>query len=280
MEGSMGKRIVIYTVIIIICIACLGIGIYAQFFYKYADKDALLTGRVDEEGKTEEMYQNLKNNFDTIFTNKVNGISNLDVIFKEDQTEDFVYTSENIKETKNGIYDLNVNIPYVNLDLEGVVDINEEIEDIFATKLESIMEEMGTYTIYNIDYASYVNQNILSLVIKATLKEGQNSQRVIIKTYNYDVEKQALVSLDEILEEKELKKEKVEQKIKEEITRVYKENLAFEQAGYTVYKRDIQNSMYKVENTDTFFVGQNGYLYILYPYGNNNYTSEIDMIIF
>lgn len=276
----MGNRIVIYTIIIIICIACLGIGIYAQFFYKYSDKDTFLTGSVDEEIKTEEMYQNLKNNFDTIFNNKVNGISNLDELMKKEQTEDIVYTIQTVKESQNGRYDLNINIPHINLDTNGIAEINKEIEDIFVTKLESIMEQTNSYTIYNIDYVAYINQNIISLIIKATLKEGQNSQRLIIKTYNYDVEKQALISIDEVLEMKELDKNNVQSKIKEEIEKVYNENLAFEQAGYTVYKRDIQSSMYEVENVDTFFLGQNGYLYILYPYGNSNYTSEIDIIIF
>ena len=142
------------------------------------------------------------------------------------------------------------------------------------------IERSSVFTIYNVNYVAYKNNNIVSIVIKATLKEGKNSQRVIIKTYNYDIEKKELVSLEELINKKNLKISSVQRKIKEEIQKVYNENLAFEQVGYAVFKRDKENVMYNIENTDTFFLDENNNLYILYPYGNNNYTSETDIIIF
>ena len=44
--------------------------------------------------------------------------------------------------------------------------------------------------------------------------------------------------------------------------------------------RDLNNSIYKIENTENFIVDQNGYLYIIYAYGNTENTNKIDVIIF
>ena len=46
----------------------------------------------------------------------------------------------------------------------------------------------------------------------------------------------------------------------------------------TVYKRDLNNAMYLIDNVDNFFVGKDGKIYIIYAYGNSNFTSEIDII--
>lgn len=40
------------------------------------------------------------------------------------------------------------------------------------------------------------------------------------------------------------------------------------------------DKIYKIENTSTFFLDKDNYLYIIYAYGNNNFTSEMDIIIF
>ena len=49
--------------------------------------------------------------------------------------------------------------------------------------------------------------------------------------------------------------------------------------GYNKYERDINNNIYRIENTKIFFVGENKALYIIYPYGNANYTTELDLLV-
>ena len=44
--------------------------------------------------------------------------------------------------------------------------------------------------------------------------------------------------------------------------------------------RDTSNSMYKIENTENFIVNEEGYLYLIYAYGNTENTNKIDVIIF
>ena len=46
------------------------------------------------------------------------------------------------------------------------------------------------------------------------------------------------------------------------------------------YKRDLNNAMYVTDNVTNFFMGKDGQIYIVYAYGNTNYTSETDVIIF
>ena len=48
----------------------------------------------------------------------------------------------------------------------------------------------------------------------------------------------------------------------------------------TLYERDLSSDIYKVENTQNFFLTQDGNIYIVYAYGNNDYTNEMDIIIF
>ena len=44
-----------------------------------------------------------------------------------------------------------------------------------------------------------MNDNILSLVILSELKEGDNNQRIIIKTYNYDLKENKEATINDII---------------------------------------------------------------------------------
>ena len=50
------------------------------------------------------------------------------------------------------------------------------------------------------------------------------------------------------------------------------------ESGYQVYKRILDNEIYKIQNIKNFIQGPNGELYIIFAYGNNNYTSEMDIV--
>ena len=57
-----------------------------------------------------------------------------------------------------------------------------------------------------------------------------------------------------------------------------KEAKAIEASGYGTYTRNVDDSIYDVKNISEFFFREDGTLYIVYAYGNNNYTSELDII--
>ena len=165
---------------------------------------------------------------------------------------------------------------------EKVMEMDREILTTFYNKITEIIdnsaEEQTETSIYNVAYSAYLNENILSVVIKATLKEGTEAQRVMIKEYNYNISTNQEVSLKEIMEIKNVSSETVQNKINETIQAAinYSENLA--SLGYESYKRNIKNDMYKVENSKEYFLGPNRSIYIIYAYGNNEVTTESDIV--
>jgi len=215
--------------------------------------------------------EELENNFNNIFTN---------AIYPEiEENKEKVYLAYDIETEETGKFSIDTNIPNINIDTQIVKNINNDIFNSFAKNIIKVMEQTGAYTIYNIDYVSYINNNILSLVIKCTLKEGSNPQRVIIKTYNYDMEKDKLLTLQEIINLKGLDGNETQNKILEKIQKEIDKFSEIANSGYNIYKRDINDLIYKIPNTTNFFLGNENVLYIVYSYGNNSYTSEVDLII-
>ena len=48
--------------------------------------------------------------------------------------------------------------------------------------------------------------------------------------------------------------------------------------GYNVYRRDPNSDIYILKNASEFYIADD-ILYIIYSYGNSNYTSKVDIII-
>ena len=97
---------------------------------------------------------------------------------------------------------------------------------------------------------------------------------------DYNIDEDKLMTIEDIIQTKNLDKEKMQKQITEEITKLSKQNASFANQGYNVYVRNPNDDMYKLENTPNFFLGKNKTLYLVYAYGNNDYTSETDLIIF
>ncbi len=280
MNSISNKRLVIYTAIAIACVIVIGVSVYFQFFYS-ADKHINWSSTQENETPKDTEYENLKVKFNSIFNNTVKAhVGEQIEVNKIDQTKDIVYTTYEIKMFSENKYDINVNIPAINIDSETAKKINKEIDDIFGSKVNTVILSKDILSIYNLDYVAYLNDNILSLVIKATLKELDYSQRVIIKTYNYDISKDEEVTLGTFLAKKNLNKNDVYKRVTDEIEKVITNNEALAKVGFEVYRREKDDKIYLPENTEIFFIDENDYLYLIYAYGNNGFTSEMDMIIF
>ena len=262
------KMIIMIGAILLICAIAIAFGIYAQ-----------ITSRSEIKAKEEKEnkdYAELENNFDEIFTNTIN---------KEDSAkdslnyDDIIYCAYNI-DNEEAHYNINAKIPLFKIQNEVTKKVNQEIYDTFAKTIIDIVQNSNSHTTFNLDYVAYVNNNILSLAIRCTYKNGSNPQRKIIKTYNYDVESNKLVNINEIIEYKNLNKEDMQAKITEKIKKENEEVKVFAEQGYNVFVRNENDDMYKIENTPNFFIGKDNHLYLVYAYGNNNYTSELDLVIF
>lgn len=283
----MKGRNIIYIVISALCIIAIVLGVYYQIFGEKNNMTNTISNEVntniDENGVVDPEV--LKEEFNNLFANSFDsqGYPTAEIVKIQDlEEQDVIYAAYNIKEEKNEKYSVNINLPVFNVSGDVATEFNQTTQTIFANKASEILGNSQVYTIYDVEYTAYLNENILSMVIKSTLKEGSNPQRVIVQTYNYNVTTNQKVSLNEILQEKGIELREVNKKIEKQIEEANKRAEAVSQAlaqtGQTIYKRDINNAMYVTDNVSHFFLGPNGQIYIIYPYGNANFTSEIDII--
>ena len=275
-KNRFGLRHIVYIIMIAICVVAIGIGVYMQF---YKDEKLGIIFGITKEKEDQELKA-LQENFFNIFTNDleiVNDYSGTTQKIKEDG--DIVFLAFDTQEQKDN-YTIDLKIPYFNIKTENAVKLNQKIKNVFKDKFESVVTSTSDVSIiYNVKYKAYLNNNILSLVILSELKEGDNNQRIIIMTYNYNLENDSEVSINDIILSKNIDIKQTNEHIKKTIDNSQKENLKLRELGYPIDVRDSNSEEYKIENATKFFVGQNGYLYVVYPYGNKEFTSEKDLVI-
>ena len=269
-------RYIIYALIVVFCVVAIGLGVYAQFFAKEPVQDGY--GNDISAGENIVTSQDVNQSFMELFTNEFYGNYDENNITKLDNDKEIVYTFYEDSQNVSDKYSMNIHIPVINIQSDVVTGFNNLTQSIFVDKINSVMAGIDVYTIYNLDYVSYVNNNILSLAIKATIKEGDNPQRIIVQTYNYNLETNESVALRDILEDRDIDGTVVENRIRTVVQNASNNANELINSGYTVYQRDINDEMYQIDNITNFIEGPNGELYIIFAYGNNNYTSEIDII--
>lgn len=273
----------LYILISIFCVFAIIAGIYSQFFEKKANNGNLITGDNKKNTITEESLDTIKEKFGQIFTNTINlnGFDDSN-ISKINSEKAIVYTAYDVVKNEKS-YEMNIKVPVVNIKNEVGNSFNTLTQSIFVNKANEIMSSTNqtSKTIYRLEYAGYINDNILSVVIRSNLKEGTNAQRVMVQTYNYNLTTGQNVTLDDLIQKKSLDKNNVEKKIKAVITEADNQSKTIQNAGYSVdFSRDLSSGIYSVEKSTTFFLGEDEKLYIIYAYGNQNYTSEMDVVLF
>ena len=82
-----------------------------------------------------------------------------------------------------------------------------------------------------------------------------------------------------MIEIKGITKKEANQKINDEIKTIQKRVEELAKLGYTIYQRDYTSDIYNINNVTDYFMGNDNTLYIIYAYGNQNHTSEMDIII-
>ena len=269
----------LYIGVIAICIISIIIAIIIQVSGE-SNKASTGKNNVLASVSSEELSK-YKNEFDNIFKNKVNYLENNSYkVSKIKQDQEIVYIGYKSTESKINDYELKVNIPYININNDIVNEFNTEIKDTFEKKAKSIINSQNNNVIYTVDYSAYVSNNILSVIVRSTLKEGSNNpQRDIVQTYNYDLTNQKKVTIDDMLELRGITKKEANQNIKQEIKTVQQKVEELGKLGYSVYARDYTSDIYSINNVTEFFMGENNVLYIIYAYGNQNNTSEMDIVV-
>ena len=166
-QNSNKKLKIFYGIIIVICIISIICAIIYQI--RKQNEEDHQAPIISNEGNVD----NNKTEFNNIFENKVNYLENNSYrITKLERNKEIVYTGFERK---------------------------EQIKDLFENKAKSILNSQNNDVIYTVKYSAYITNNILSIVIRATLKEGTEPQRDIVQTYNYDLTNQKEYTIQEIL---------------------------------------------------------------------------------
>lgn len=260
---------IIYIIIIIICVIIASIIIKNKFFNNTSKM------QTNQNKETEENKQ-LEENFDNIFLNKLENSYDLNKVKLIDNNKNIVYTNLEIEKSSTNNYDVKLNIPYINIDNDTIKSYNNEIQE-FVQKYEEILKTKNQNVIYDVEYNAYIKNDILSVIIKANLKEGESAQRLIIQTYNYDLKQNKEVKLIDVLKLRNINKENMQNKINEKIINAKKNADDLNSLGYVLYKRDVNNKMYLVENINQFYISSNC-IYVIFAYGNDARTSEMDIV--
>lgn len=266
------NRTLFLVIIALLCVLSICVGIYAQFFYKYSDADPFMLGAV-ANAKEEEEKDKLASSFDTIFTNQLVGQTEIGVS-KIDESQALVYTSEDVVENSEGLYNINAQIPVININNDTAKSMNDDIAKTFSDEIAKIKGSTELYTVYTVDYISYVNGDLLSLAIKAThYKQGDNAnQTIILKTYNYNLSKQTSVTLSDVMNAKGLTPDNVQIDINNKLKALNEKEA---ETGYASVVRDLNSDMYKIENTNNFLVSNESDIYIIY-----NYDTKLDVLVY
>lgn len=280
---------IIYILISIFCVFAVIAGIYAQFI----EKDNGSTSKAEENNASSNTNSSIvdeansqteiKANFNNLFTNTINlGGYDTTGIQKLQKDEEIVYSTGDIKNSTDK-YEIDMNIPLINIDNDFAKTLNNTTQTVFVNKANEIIAdtESTVKTIYSIDFVAYVNDDILSLVIKSTLKEGSSAQRIMIQTYNFNLTTNTEVTLTDLATVKMLNRDEVNNRIKEVATEANEEAQALQAMGYSeTYVRDLTSDIYSIDGANVYFLGPNKELYIVYPYGNNEFTSAMDIVLF
>ena len=268
------RTITIYIVLLIICILAVVVVVGVQILGDDVVNNLFGINKLVK--RTEQEEAELKANFENIFDNKFDDIKNYEVQ-KMKNDKDIVYTNY-YKEEKNNKYEMNVNLPYINIKNKVVQNFNQEISSTFEAKAEEIIKDTDKKVIYTVKYKANIENDILSLVIYSDLKQDSSAQRVIIQTFNFNLEDNKELTLDDVIKIYDLNKNEVQDKIDKDIKLEQKKSEDLMGLGYNVFSRDLKSEIYKVENVKEYFIYNNN-IYVIFAYGNEKATSEKDIVI-
>ena len=276
----MKNQKIIFILVGAFCVFALIAGIYTQFFVgnKGSDYTQNPTDNIsgDSRPKTQE---EIKNQLKSLFTNDFINNSTYEVQ-KANDSKDIVYSAYDIHK-KEELYEVDIHLPVINISGDVPASFNKITQSVFADEASKILNKKYTEkVIYDVNYISYINDNILSLAIKSTLKRGNNPQREIIQTYNYNLETGEKVELVDVLTKRNIVQSECQNKINQVVSKAQEEAQILVKSGYQVYNRDLSNSIYQLSNISNFFLGSTGELYIIFAYGNQNFTAEMDVVLY
>ncbi len=274
------NQVIFFVVLFLICVVAICVAIYSQYFYKYSDTDPLMLGIHIGAKKTTEEYADLKSNFPNLFTNQVHVNSDSLKVDKIDFSQSVIYTYYTIQNDDENYYHVDIKLPAININEDVAKSINSKITEKFYNKANSIMRNSEDYTIYDVDYVAFINNGAISIAIRETSKIGTKAETVTVTTYNYSIPDKKELKLEDLIKLKETDVKTVQASIDSTIQIAAQNSSEIAKEYGTGFVRNPEDKMYKVENAKSYFLTDDGYVYIVYAYGESKNTNEIDIVIF
>ena len=270
----LNRRNVTYMTILIVCAVAIAIAVY-QFFSE--EKLGVLIGITDDSN---EEINELKADFNNLFTNefKMDQQAIIKNDLKIEKDKELVYTYYKKDEKSGNNYTLDVEIPYININNETAKRFNEKIQKSFQQPAEDILHTEERNIIYTTNYTAFLENDILTVAILSTFKEGDGAQRTIFNTYNYNIKNNKEATIADFMSIKDIDENTLANSIKSEIKRSQEKIKQLKELGYDIFERNVTDEMYDVKNISNCFI-YDDHLYIIYAYGNTNTTSEMDIVI-
>jgi len=270
MDEKGNIKVSLGTVICIVIIILLIVALFGMWYYYNNVVD-------NKNGNAENAYTT--NNNETIQNEQANSeLENIKKINKIYEEKDIVYSSYS-KYSSEYSY----SIPYINIKSLDVEKINQEIENHYKPLIEEELEnekEGLSVIMGNIKYNSYLNNNILSLVISNLYP----NDCIYYKVYNVDIYTGENISNSEIINQKNITENEFINKLnilyKDEFTNTYGSqdkyinNLRNAPAGWTEKELKEQASFYEEQLNKTIskdnysiktpiFLGENGNINVI-----------------
>lgn len=144
---------ILYIVITIFCIFAISYGVYDQFFNPNKKENKTVTtttsvanvqNTVQEQGPID-TAEDLKKQFNSMFDNKINlNGFNSSQVAKINPNEEIVYTVQSIKQEREDKYEININIPGLNIQSNVINEFNKTTQSMFVDKAEEIIQKVSS----------------------------------------------------------------------------------------------------------------------------------------
>lgn len=268
------KRMSVYIISAIVCILAIIVVIGIQVLGDDVIDNLFGINKITK--RTEQEEAELKSNFENIFDNKLEDRGNY-TTQKIETNKEIVYTSYQ-KEEKKENYEIKVDLPYINIKNNTIQKFNQEMSNTYEAKAKEIIESKEKNIVYMVKYKAYIENNILSIIVYSNLKQDTSAQRIIIQTFNFNLEENKELKLEDVLKIYDLNKNEVQNKINTDIKEEQRKTDELKELGYNMFSREIESDIYKVENITEYFIYNNN-IYIIFAYGNSQLTTEMDIVI-
>ena len=291
------KRYIIYGIVAVICVVAIFLAVFSQFNPAPSTNQIAVNPPDPNSVIVNDIDTNLGTEFKDLFDSELHpedvDIEDIDLI--DPTAESILVPSElnlNLNGTTPSGEEFYVSSTFDTINIASASNIWTDIYDVIINKYQSKIQKIidGTNNTqkatYSLDYAATLRDGIFSFGVMSKLNEVNKNgkaqpERLTIYTWNYDIKKDKMLTLEEVLDLYGIDSDEVDKEIEKTVKAAAEEaERAAEATQTTVYQRKVNDARYTVEMNPDFFIDEDGYIYVYFCYGNEskNATDALDVI--